>query len=102
MILVALLFVIIGILVKNGKMYFLIAGYNTMSTEEKAKYDIEGIASVMRNAMFGMAIIIAIGYFLSVSLSKPNVESFSLISALIIGLPYILIKSNSDKYKIDN
>ena len=27
-------------------MYFLIAGYNTMSKEEKEKYDIEGIATM--------------------------------------------------------
>lgn len=58
---IAILFIVLGILIKYGKMYFLIAGYNTMSKEEKEKYDIEGIASVFRNIMFGMAFIIIIG-----------------------------------------
>ena len=45
MILTAIIFIILGIIIKYGKMYWLIAGYNTMPKEEKEKYDIEGIAS---------------------------------------------------------
>ena len=32
---IALLFIILGILIKCGKMYFLIAGYNTMSRRKR-------------------------------------------------------------------
>ena len=32
---IAILFIVLGILIKYGKMYFLIAGYNTRSKEEK-------------------------------------------------------------------
>lgn len=32
---VAILFIVLGILIKYGKMYWLIAGYNTMPKEEK-------------------------------------------------------------------
>lgn len=78
MIEVAIIFIVLGVLIKYGKMYFLIAGYNTMRKEEKARYNIEGIATVFGNTMFGMALII------------------------IIGIPYLLIKSNSDKYRIKN
>ncbi|MDO6595777.1 DUF3784 domain-containing protein [Oceanihabitans sp. 2_MG-2023] len=34
-----------GTLIKYGKCYFLIAGYNTMTNEEKEKYHIEGIGN---------------------------------------------------------
>ncbi len=65
MITVAIIFIVLGILTKYGKMHFLIAGYNTMSKAEKSKYDIEGIATIFRNAMFGMALILITGYFIA-------------------------------------
>nr|WP_321247532.1 DUF3784 domain-containing protein [uncultured Psychroserpens sp.] len=97
---VAVIFIILGILIKNFKLYFLIAGYNTMSKEKQEKYDIIGIATVFRNTMFGMAIILLLGYGLSKWLETPNLEIYSFIFALVIGLPYLLIVSNSNKYKI--
>ncbi|WP_231743057.1 DUF3784 domain-containing protein [Winogradskyella endarachnes] len=83
-------------------MYFLIASYNTMSTEKKENYDIEGIATVFRNAMFGMAVIMLIGLALSYGLDKPKLEEYFFFGALMIGIPYLLIVSNSDKFKLDN
>ena len=62
---VAILFIVLGILIKYGKMYWLIAGYNTMPKEEKEKYNIEGIANVFRNVMFGMGFIIICGYLIA-------------------------------------
>ncbi|WP_310993092.1 DUF3784 domain-containing protein [Aequorivita marina] len=100
MILVAIIFIILGILIKYGKMYFLIAGYNTMTTEKKAKYNIDGIATLMRNVMFAMAIVIILGYFISKWLDKPNLEMIFMFIAILIGIPYLLIKANSNKYKI--
>ncbi len=38
---IAIFFIILGIVVKYGKMFSLIAGYNTLPEKEKAKYDIE-------------------------------------------------------------
>ncbi|WP_435413450.1 DUF3784 domain-containing protein [Psychroserpens mesophilus] len=100
LILVAILFIALGTAIKYGKMYFLIAGYNTMSEKEQKKYDIEGIATVFRNAMFGMALIMIIGYLISKWLENPKIEAFVLFGAIMIGLPYLLIVSNSGKYKI--
>lgn len=65
MIQTAMVFIALGIAIKYGKMHFLMAGYNTMSKEDKAKYDIEGISSVFRNVMFGMALIIILGFGIS-------------------------------------
>lgn len=101
MILIAILFIILGILIKYGKMYFLIAGYNTMPAKKKAKYDIDGIATLFRNTMFAMALIIIIGYFVAERLNKPDIKSIAFFGSLLVGLPYLLLKANSNKYKTD-
>ena len=81
-------------------MYFLIAGYNTMPLEEQKKYDIEGIATIFRNVMFGMALIIILGSLVAKWIENPKIENYLFWTAFIIGIPYLLIKSNSKKYKI--
>ena len=100
MILSAIIFIILGILIKYGKMYWLIAGYNTMPKDEKEKYNIEGIANLFRDVMFGMALIIIVGYFLTKLTENPNIQNYAFWTSMIIGIPYLLIKSNSKKYKI--
>ena len=100
MIFTIILFIVLGALIKYGKMYFLIAGYNTMSKEKQSAYDIDGIASVFRNAMFGMALIMLVGLTLRHWLNIPNIENYAFFGALVIGIPYLLIVSNADKYKI--
>lgn len=100
MIAVAIIFIVLGALVKYGKMYFLIAGYNTMSKEKQAEYDIDGIAAVFRNAMFGMALMIIAGYFAAQWFQNLTIELVSFFGAIIIGIPYLLIKVNSDRYRV--
>lgn len=102
MILAAIIFIILGILIKYGKMYWLIAGYNTMPKEEKEKYNIAGIANVFRNEMFGMALIVISGYLITELTENPNIQNYAFWTSMIIGIPYLLIKSNSKKYKIKN
>jgi undecaprenyl pyrophosphate phosphatase UppP len=102
MIIVPIVFIILGVLIKYRKMYGLIAGYNTMTQEEKKKYDIEGIATLMKNVMFGMASIMIIGLLISYWTNDSNYEMYALGLALVVGIPYLLIKSNSKQYKIDN
>lgn len=96
---VAILFIVLGILIKYGKMYWLIAGYNTMPKEEKEKYNIEGIANVFRNVMFGMALIIFFGYLIAKLTENPNIQNYAFWTSMIVGIPYLLIESNSKKYK---
>lgn len=100
MIATAIIFIAFGLLIKYGKMYGLIAGYNTMSKEEKEKYDIEGIATVFRNVMFGMALIIIVGYFIAYLSKNPNIENYAFWTSIIIGVTYLLIKSNAKHFKI--
>jgi hypothetical protein len=102
MITVPIIFILIGILVKYGKMYSLIAGYNTMTQEEKDKYDIEGIATLMKNVMFGMAFVMIAGLLLSYWTGISDYEFYALVLVLVVGIPYLLIKANSDRHKINN
>ena len=98
---IAIIFISLGVLIKYGKMYFLIAGYNTMSKEKQENYDIDGIATVFRNAMFGMALLMIIGFIISKFLNNPKIEVYTAIGAIMMGLPYLLVLSNSKKFKID-
>lgn len=99
MIIIAFLFIILGILIKYGKMYFLIAGYNTMSKEEKEKYDIEGIATVFRNGMIGIGLIVIVGYVIAYLTNNESFKEYFFLASMIIGVPYLLIQSNSKKSK---
>lgn len=40
---------LLGIIIKWTRAYFLIAGYNTMSAEQKSKVNIRKVANVLRN-----------------------------------------------------
>ncbi|MFT5256201.1 MAG: hypothetical protein ACI9RL_001556 [Candidatus Paceibacteria bacterium] len=101
-IMVAIIFIVLGLLITYGKLYRLIAGYNTMSKEEQKKVDIQGIANVFRNGMFGMAALLLLGSALSLWLADDRIELYLFFISIAIGLPYILIVSNSNKYKINN
>lgn len=97
MIAVAVLFIILGALVKYGKMHFLIAGYNTLSSSEKERIDVNGVANVFRNGFFGMAVIILAGYFYGKLTGDLTVQKPAIFAAIFIGLPYVIIASNLKK-----
>jgi glycopeptide antibiotics resistance protein len=96
---IAVFFIVLGILIKHGKMHFLIAGYNTMSKKEKEYYNIEAIATVFRNVMFGMALLIIVGYVISRLTENSAIQNYAFWVALLIGIPYLLVVSNAKKYR---
>ncbi|WP_250434239.1 DUF3784 domain-containing protein [Hanstruepera flava] len=102
MIATAIIFVVLGVLIKHGRFYNLIAGYNTMSKEEQATYNIEKIATLFRNVMFAMAFLIILSYILAKQLENEQINFYAIIMVSIIGIPYLLIKSNSKAYKNNN
>lgn len=62
-----LVFIILGILFFCGKGSFLIAGYNTASKAERAKYDEKALCRAMGWMMFALAVcwlIIALNFLL--------------------------------------
>ncbi|RZJ74171.1 MAG: DUF3784 domain-containing protein [Flavobacterium sp.] len=98
MMVVPLTFVLIGIFIKYGKMYFLIAGYNTLPAKEKAKVNIERIATLFRNVMFTMAAMITLGCALTYWTGNPDFENFMFYLAVLPGALYLVIRSNSGVY----
>ena len=66
---VTALFVGLGVLFSKGKGAFLIAGYNTMSKEKKARYDKNALCRFMGRLMFALAacwVPVALGAVLDV------------------------------------
>lgn len=99
-VLVGIFLILLGLLIKYTKWYFLISGYNTMTKEEKASYDIEGIASLFRNVMLYMGGVLIFGSLLSKWTDNPSLETAAFFIAIIPGVIYLLAKSNSDTYKL--
>lgn len=94
-------FLLIGLAfaIKYGKMYNLIAGYNTMNPEEKERIHIEGIAHEMFRAFIVMGIVLLFGLLLSYILKSPEISLFLFFPTIILGVIYILVQSNSKKYR---
>ncbi|EGV44424.1 DUF3784 domain-containing protein [Bizionia argentinensis JUB59] len=102
MILTAVLFLVFAILIKNFKLYDLIAGYNTMPDAEKAIYNMPKIGNLLANVLIMMATIILIAYGFSKWLDNEQIGAIGISAAILIGLPYLLIKANSKAYKINS
>lgn len=81
-------------------MYNLIAGYNTMSKEEKANYDVKSVAILMSNVLFTMAFILIVGQAVEWWFNYPKFEIFFIIVTVLVGITYLLIKNKSKKFKI--
>ena len=60
-IIAALLFLVLGIVFACGKGTFLIAGYNTLPEEKKARYDARKILRDMSRMMFSCVGCMAVG-----------------------------------------
>jgi|SRR5688572_12817715 len=99
MIAVAILFILLGLLIKHGKMYNLLAGYNTLSKAEKAKFDMPRMATLFRNTLLAMALVMIMGHFAAQWFGDPDIGAFAFFGAILIGIPYLLLKANSRKYK---
>ena len=46
-----------------------------------------------------MALIIIAGYFITILTENPNIQNYAFWTSIIIGIPYLLIESNSKKHK---
>lgn len=87
LLIIAIFFIICGLLIHKFKLYWLIAGYNTMSKEEKSKVDIKGLARNMGIMFYLIAAIFIICSFFRNQF--PNIEILAMISmtaVLIVGI----------------
>lgn len=95
---IAIAFIFLGLVIGLGKQYWLIAGYNTASKEEKAKVNIEAYGKFMMRVFIAMAILIVLGTFIAQYFNIQWLEIWAIMIALIPGLTYLLIRGNSKKY----
>lgn len=77
------IFILFGILLSHGKCSFLIAGFNTMSKEEKNKYDILALCKYTAKVMFFIAFCIIL-FILSDVLQVRAIFNISLMLVWIL------------------
>ncbi|MGI6307747.1 MAG: DUF3784 domain-containing protein [Dethiobacteria bacterium] len=89
--LTGLLFLVLGVLIKHLKWYWLISGYNTMTKEKKRNVDIEGLGKFLGNSLFVMAglMITSSLFFHYNSRLAATVATFFIVPLII----FILIKA---------
>jgi len=73
--------IVLGFLVK--KYPDLIAGYNTMSAEQKEKVDIDGLSTMMRNSLIVIGVLLAI--------SEPALSLIGLNQHVTMALPIVVL-----------
>ncbi len=87
----AFLFVIIGILVYRFPN--LIAGYNTMSEQEKAKVDVEGLKKWSRNVFVVIGVLLIINNYMIHSFADPDYVDYLFYVIVIVGLVILIVGS---------
>jgi len=92
-ILLGLLIIFIGWYIQKAKAYHLIAGYNSLSKEERQKLDIDKYAKLFRNVFLLMGFLMIIAYPV---LSYLNIEKYLSLTAIfivILGAVYLNFRS---------
>jgi len=87
--------ILLGLIIKHGKMYFLIAGYNTMPEEKKKNYDISGFATLMRNYFILMGIIIIAGHYILAYFELFEMNRYLILITITVIIPILLIKGRN-------
>jgi len=96
---IGIFFIVLGIIIKHFKLYFLIAGYNTMSKEEKEKVNISKVASLLRNTLIIMGVALIIGDYISNYIENDNLKSALFYIPIVGGTIFLIARSNSEAYK---
>lgn len=98
-ILIGALLILLGILIKHAKMYHLIAGYNTMPSEKRIKFDISGYSTLLRNCLVFMGTFFIAGHLFFKWLGWETASGLVVLIALPV-LFYLIVvgqKYDGDK-----
>lgn len=95
---VVLILIILGIVFLNGKGSFLIAGYNTMSTQEKAQWDEGALCQATGILMFLFAGCFSI-IGLSILFYNYILLTVSILLILVVAFGSIIYINTSKKLK---
>ena len=93
----AIILIIIAFFLKRGKGLWLLAGFNTMSVEERNVYDMEKIGSFISKTLTGMALcLLAFDFGLYINNIIAIVFPWVVFGGIVI---FTLVYINSDKFK---
>ncbi len=96
---VGIFLILLGVAVKYFKLYFLIAGYNTMSKAEKEKVNIEKVTTLLRNVLVFIGLTMILLGFVSLFMEDSRIASYVFFPIVIGSVIYLIVKSNSQAYK---
>lgn len=93
----AIILIIIAFFLKRGKGLWLLAGFNTMSVEERNAYDMEKIGRFISKTLTGMALcLLAFDFGLYIN----NIIAIVFPWVVFVGIViFTLVYINSDKFK---
>lgn len=93
----AIILIIIAFFIKRGKGLWLLAGFNTMSVEERNVYDMEKIGRFISKTLTGMALcLLAFDFGLYINNIIAIVFPWVVFGGIVI---FTLVYINSDKFK---
>ena len=90
------LIIVIGLLIKQFPN--LLAGYNTMTKEEKRKIDINGITSIIRICLIVAGCILIIGSLMTILFNINKVSIYLIPVSIIIFSTYLIIKTQKHNH----
>lgn len=93
----AIILIIIAFFLKRGKGLWLLAGFNTMSVEERNVYDMEKIGKFISKTLTGMALcLLAFDFGLYINNIIAILFPWVVFGGIVI---FTLVYINSDKFK---
>ena len=93
----AIILIIIAFFLKRGKGLWLLAGFNTMSVEERNAYDMEKIGRFISKTLTGMALcLLAFDFGLYINNIIAIVFPWIVFAGITV---FTLVYLNSDKFK---
>jgi uncharacterized membrane protein len=96
--LLAVMFMLLGYMVY--KFPNLIAGYNTMSDEDKSKVDIKGLKKWTRNVLVIIGVLLLLSNYLCHYFDSPNYMDYLFYVIIIVGILTLIV--GGQKYQNRN
>ena len=88
------LLAICGYIVNENNADSLLAGYNTMTKDEKNRFDLVNYLKFFRNFMLSISLFTAIIYFISILFFNEETSAIIYAICLCVPWPYFIIISN--------
>ena len=92
--LVNIIFVVIEYCVNKNNAKYLLAGYNTMTTEERDKFDLDGFLKFFKKYFLQVAFWSTLIFIILLVLFNPKVAIIGYTIALLLPMPILVIMGN--------